>query len=106
VRGSMLGSQTGRSAGRRSRRTVFGEDIMISRRCERCHGSGREQLPPAYARALLLVRQGLDTATAVAGADGCSPNAAINRLEKLRTWGLVTRVRVEPRGYRYEEKKP
>jgi len=58
-------------------------------------------LPPAYARTYALVRGGWRTASEIAKQDGCSSTAAINRLEKLREWRLVTRRRVEPRGYEY-----
>jgi hypothetical protein len=65
-------------------------------------------LPPVYIRTLSLVRGGWDTATEIARQDGCTPNAAINRLEKLRTWGLLRRwrpTRSDSRGWRYGEGK-
>jgi hypothetical protein len=71
------------------------------RRCDRCGGCGRLVLPPVYMRTLSLVRGGWDTAPEVARQDGCAPTAAIDRLEKLRAWGLLRRWRIEPRGYRY-----
>lgn len=64
-------------------------------KCRRCCGTGVEPLTDAYTRTLALFSSADVelTAAGVAHYDACTPNAANNRLEKLRDRGLLTRTK-------------
>ena len=69
--------------------------------CLECGGHGRVALPPPHQRTLNLVRDGATSAADLARAEGVAHQVMCNRLEKLRSLGLVRREAVSGREWAY-----
>lgn len=73
----------------------------VCQNCPTCEGTGRVPLIPSLREALdMLSNHGAYTPPELALMIGVSATAANNRLERLRSLGLVTRERVT-RGHSY-----